>query len=110
QVRHDLAGPGVRVDPGAEEAGRRRWRESVEDGEGGTPLAVMGSTTGHRTDASRRTVGWADDRPADRARHRPAHPDPWRAAGRAGIGPTHRGRPPRDRRRQARARMALAPE
>src|SRR4029077_13119605 len=44
QVRHDLTSARVRVDPRADKAGRRRWRESVEDGEGGTRLGVMGST------------------------------------------------------------------
>ena len=53
QIGHDLAGARVCIDPRADEAGRRRWRESVEDGEGGARLGVMGSTTGHRTDASR---------------------------------------------------------
>jgi len=35
-------------------------------------VGVMGSATGHRTDASRRTRRFADERPADRPRDRPA--------------------------------------
>src|SRR3954451_22942906 len=57
QVGDDVPWARVRVDPGADEAGRRRWRKSVEDRKGGTRLGVMGSATGHRTDASRRTAG-----------------------------------------------------
>ena len=62
QVGDDVAGSRVRFDPGGHHRGRRGGRDPVEDRKREARPGIEGSTSGHRSDASRRAVRLADGR------------------------------------------------